>query len=293
MRTIVIFSFGCLLLASCVGKKKFTAEFNGRTAAEQRESVLRTELADAKTQVTNLTTQVADLSRKLGSTEYVNGQLTQENEKLKGQVSNVSNTSSSQIQQLNKNLQEKTTALQRKDQIINDLQMAVKERNEALQTLYTRLDTTMQFYKTDGVKIEYKEDQAIVVIPAERLFTIHTATINKNGLAVLNRLAPALAGNINVDITVEGHTDNAKPKNRSFVDNWEFSAAQAVAVARFLTKGFDIAANQILPIGRSEFLPRASNETTEGRAQNRRVEIVISPKNTSLLRLMEKKLSGN
>lgn len=293
MKYFVHFIIITFLFSSCVGKKKFVAEFNSRQAAEQREATLRPELADAKTQVTNLTTQVADLSRKLGSVEYVNEQLTQENEKLKGQVSNVSTSSSSQIQQLNKNLQEKTTVLAQKEQLINELQAAIKERNEALKGLYTRLDTTMQFYKTDGVKLEYKEDQAIVIIPIERLFTINTATLSKNGIAVLNRLAPVLAGNPNVDISVEAHTDNAKPKNRAFADNWAFSSDQAVAVARLLTKGFDISANQLLPVGRSEFLPRASNETAEGRAQNRRVEIVISPKTTSLLRLVEKKLSGS
>lgn len=293
MKQLLLFGLCAVFLSACVGKKKFVAEFNSRQAAEQRESVLRPELADAKTQVTNLTTQVADLSRKLGSTEYVNEQLTKENEKLKGQVSNVSTSSSSQIQQLNKNLQEKTTTLAQKEQLIKEIQTAVNERNAALKGLYTRLDTTLQFYKTDGVKVEYKEDQAIVIIPIERLFTTNTATLSKNGIAVLNRLAPVLAGNPNVDIRVEAHTDNAKPKNKTFADNWTLSADQAVAVARVLTKGFDITANQVLPVGRSEFLPRASNETAEGRAQNRRVEIVISPKTTSLLRLVEKKLSGS
>lgn len=293
MKQLLLFGLCAVFLSACVGKKKFVTEFNSRTAAEQRESVLRTELGDAKTQVTNLTTQVADLSRKLGSVEYVNEQLTQENEKLKGQVSNVSTSSSSQIQQLNKNLQEKTTALSQKEQIIKDLQTTVKERNETLKGLYTRIDTTMQFYKTDGIKIEYKEDQAIVVIPIERLFTPNTVALSKNGITVLNRLAPVLAGNPNVDISVEAHTDNAKPKNRVFADNWELSSAQALAVTRFLTKGFDIVANQVLPAGRSEFLPRASNESAEGRAQNRRVEIVIRPKSSSLLRLVEKKLSGS
>lgn len=292
MKYFIHFIIIAFLLSSCVAKKKFVTEYDARRAAEQRETTLRTELGDAKTQVTNLTTQLTDVSRQGGSLDYVNSQLVKENQSLKEQVATLGNSSSSQIQQLNKNLQEKTTSLTQKEQIINDLQTAVKERNDALKGLYARMDTVMQFYKLDGIKTEYKEDQAIVVLPADRLFTAGTAQLSKNGIAVLQRLAPVLAGNPNIDIRVEGHTDNAKPKNKAFVDNWALSSDQAVAVARAITKGFDISANQVLATGRSEFSPRASNETTDGRLQNRRVEILVSPKTAGLLRLMERKLSG-
>lgn len=293
MKYFIYFIIIAILVSSCVAKKKFTTEYDARRGAEQRETTLRTELGDAKTQVTNLTTQVADLSRQVGSLEYVNGQVTKENQELKGQVSNVSSSSSTQIQQLNRNLQNKTDSLAQRERLLNDLQMAVNERNNALKGLYAKVDTAMQFYKTDGVKVEYKEDRAIVVIPADRLFPASSAILSRNGTAVLNRLAPALASNPNVDISVEGHTDNAKPKNKAFLDNWALSSTQATAVARALTRDFDISANQMLATGRSEFSPRASNETTDGRGQNRRVEIVVSPKTTSLLRLVERKLSGS
>ena len=286
------FIFILLLLNACVGKKKFVTEYDTRRLAEAREATLRTEMSDAKAQVTNLTVQVAELSRKLGSLEYVNGQLTSENQELKGRISNLSNTSSSQIQELNKNLEERSAALAKKEQIFNDLQKTVQDRSASLKDLFTKVDTAMQFYRTDGIKVEYKEDQQVIIIPTIRLFDLNTARLNRNGFAILQRLAPVLAGNPNLNILVEGHTDNSKPKNKSFADNWILSAGQAVSVARALTKGFDINANQVSPAGRSEFVPRASNETKEGRAQNQRVEIIISPKSASLLRLMERKLSG-
>lgn len=292
MKYFIHFIIIAFLLSSCVAKKKFVTEYDARRAAEQRETTLRTELGDAKTQVTNLTTQLTDVSRQGGSLDYVNSQLVKENQSLKEQVATLNNSSSSQIQQLNKNLQEKTTSLTQKEQIINDLQKAVNDRNDALKGLYARVDTVMQFYKLDGIKTEYKEEQAIVVLPVDRLFTAGTAQLSKNGIAVLQRLAPVLAGNPNIDIRVEGHTDNAKPKNKAFADNWALSSDQAVAVARAITKGFDISANQVLATGRSEFSPRASNETTDGRLQNRRVEILVSPKTAGLLRLMERKLSN-
>lgn len=292
MKQFLYVGLGLLLLSSCVGKKKFVTEYDARRMAEAREATLRTELGDAKTQVTNLTNQVAEISRQLGSLEYINGQLTSENQELKGRISNLSNTSSSQIETLNKNLEERSAALAQKEQIFNDLQKAVQDRSVSLQDLFTKVDTAMQFYHTDGIKIEYKEDQQVIIIPTLRLFDANTARLSRNGLQVIQRLAPLLSGNPNIQISVEGHTDNSKPKNRTFADNWALSADQAVAVARAITKGYDIVANQVAPVGRSEFLPRASNETKEGRAQNQRIEIILSPKSSSLLRLMERKLSN-
>lgn len=292
MKHIITFAIITFLLSSCVGKKKFTTEFDARRSAEERESVLRSELSDAKTRSDSLTSQVASLSRQLGRVEYVNEQLSTENEQLRNRISNVTSTSSSQIQALQKDLEERSAALTQKEQIFNDLQKSVQDRSTALKELFTKIDTAMQFYRTDGILVEYKEDQQVIVIPSLRLFDPNTARLSRNGLEVINRLAPLLGNNPNINITIEGHTDNSKPKSRSFSDNWALSADQAVAVARALTKGYDIVANQVSPVGRSEFLPRASNETKEGRAENQRVEIIIAPKSSSLLRLMERKLSN-
>lgn len=292
MKYIITLAIITLLFSACVGKKKFTTEFDARRFAEERESVLRSELSDAKIRTDSLTNQVASLSRQLGRTEYVNEQLTAENEQLRNRISNVTSTSSSQIQALQKDLEERSAALTQKEQIFNDLQKSVQDRSTALKDLFTKIDTTMQFYRTDGILVEYKEDQQVIVIPSFRLFDPNTARLSRNGLEIINRLAPLLGNNPNINITIEGHTDNSKPKSRSFTDNWALSSEQAVAVARALTKGYDIVANQVSAVGRSEFLPRASNETKEGRIENQRIEIIISPKSSSLLRLMERKLSN-
>jgi chemotaxis protein MotB len=292
MKYLLLFITILFLLTACVGKKKFTTEYDARRLAETREALLRQELDSARIQVTGLIQQLAERSRQIGSLEYVNGQLTTENKDLKGRIATLSNTSSSQIQALQKNLEERSAALARKEQIFNDLQKTVKERSESLQTLYAKVDTVMQFYRTDGIKVEYREDQQVIVIPTLRLFDLNTARLNTNGLQVIQRFLPLLGNNPNLAVTVEGHTDNSRPKNKTFPDNWALSAAQALAVARVLTRGADLNANQVAPVGRSEYLPRASNDTREGRAQNQRVEIILAPKTASLLRLMERKLSG-
>ncbi len=292
MRKYLFLFLLLILLDSCVSKKKYLIEFDARRAAEERETTLRDELTYAKDQVADLTGKVADLSRTNGTLEYINNNLRMENEDLKARMSNLSSTSSIEIEQLNRNLQEKTNALAKREQAIQELQIAVQERSAILKNLYARLDTTLRFYEPDGVKTESLEGKAIVVLPADVLFTSGSDRLTRKGLDILARLGPLLEGNPNIDVLVEGHTDNSKPKSRSHSDNWALSSGQAQSVVRVLTKDFSIASNQVSANGRSEFLPRASNATSGGQAQNRRIEIVIAPKTNGLLRLMERKLSN-
>lgn len=295
MRKILFFLLLSLfLLSSCVSKKKYLLEFDTRRAAEQRESVLREEIAAERTRVSDLTSQLTDVSRTNGTLEYVNNNLRNENQELKSRLSDINTSSSSQIQQLNQRLSETTEKLTQREQTLQTLQTTVAERNQILADFYTRLDTTMRFFATDGVTTEFSEGKAIVRLPGDLLFGTGSARLSRAGQETLARLGVVLANNPSMDIAVEGHTDNTTPRSRSYPDNWALSSEQATAVARALTKDFDIVANQVSAVGRSEFLPRASNATREGQAQNRRIEIIISPKTTGLLRLMERSLNtGN
>lgn len=292
MRISLFLLLSLALLSSCVGKKKFLLEVNAREAAKNREQVLRETLAAERERVGDLTDQLADLSRTNGTLEYVNNNLRNENAELKSRLEDINLSSSSRIQQLNQRLNETSDKLKQREQTLQALRVAVKERNQVLSELYTRLDTTMQFYATDGVKTEFTAGKAVVIVPSDLLFRSNSARLTSAGGEVLARLAPVLANNPNIDITIEGHTDNSKPRSRSYSDNWALSSDQAVAVARAFTRDFGIVANQVSAVGRSEFLPRASNATQEGQAQNRRMEVIITPKTTGLLRLLERSLNN-
>ena len=290
MRKLLLLASVALLLGSCVAKKKYLLEFDTRQAAEARETVLRSELSDSKTQVQALTDRTAELSQTNGRLEYINNNLRIENEDLRARMSNLSSASSTEIDQLNRNLQEKTDALARREQSIATLQAAVQERRQLLQELFVQLDTSLRSFDAEGVKTEFVEGRATVLLPTDVLFTPGTDRLTRKGLDIIARIGPLLADNPNVDMLVEGHTDNNKPRNRTYADNWALSTAQATAVTRVLNKDFSISANHVSAIRRSEFQPRASNASSSGQAQNRRIEIIIQPKTAGLLRLMERSL---
>ncbi len=285
--------WGFLLLFvinGCVAKKKFIAEYDARRAAEARETTLRNTYADTQTQLTELTAQAIELSRRIGSLEYLNNQLQTENDALKAQMSNLSSASSSEIEQLRRNIRERSDTLRRREQTLSEVRSIIKTRSDELRALFMRVDTTMQFYRFDGILTEYAQDKAIVIIPTDRLFDATGTRLSKNGEEVIARLAPVLGNNPNIDITVEGHTDNTRPKSSRFADNWELSATQAVIFTKALVKGSQIVAGQAAAAGRGEFLPRASNETRDGQGRNRRIEVVLAPKTSDLIRALERQV---
>ncbi|MDO9614316.1 MAG: OmpA family protein, partial [Bacteroidota bacterium] len=111
-------------------------------------------------------------------------------------------------------------------------------------------------------------------------------TVNAKGKDAIMKLSNVLADNPDIYIMVEGHTDNVPIKTAKFKDNWDLSTARAISIVRILTKdnGFD--PNRITASGRGEFFPVQSNETTEGRAGNRRTEVILSPDMNELYKLL-------
>jgi chemotaxis protein MotB len=91
-----------------------------------------------------------------------------------------------------------------------------------------------------------------------------------------------------IDILVEGHTDNVPIKTAIYKDNWDLSVARATSIVRILTTDYKVAPTRMTASGKGEYFPRAGNDTTEGRARNRRTEIILSPKLDELMQLLAK-----
>jgi len=90
-----------------------------------------------------------------------------------------------------------------------------------------------------------------------------------------------------IDVFIEGHTDSKPINTVQFKDNWDLSVIRATSVVRILTQEYSVSPLQIQPCGRGEFMPVASNETTEGRSRNRRTEIIMAPKLDKLMEILK------
>ena len=100
-------------------------------------------------------------------------------------------------------------------------------------------------------------------------------------------LADVLNKNKDIDILVEGHTDSNPIKTALYSDNWDLSVARAISIVRILTDEYKIGPTRLTASGKGEFSPRATNSTPEGRASNRRTEIILSPKLDEIMKLLK------
>ena len=119
------------------------------------------------------------------------------------------------------------------------------------------------------------------------LFKSGSAKVDDRGKEALEKLAEVLKKQSEIDVFIEGHTDNKPIKTSQFKDNWDLSVIRATSVVRILTEDYGVNPLQIVPSGRGEFMPVDDNSTDEGRSKNRRTEIIMAPQLDKLLQILQ------
>lgn len=164
---------------------------------------------------------------------------------------------------------------------IADISKEKEEEIERLRGTYDELVTDMKKEIEQGqIKITQLAGRLSVSMVDKILFPSGEAEITSDGLKILERVGNVLKNTQNKIIRVEGHTDNVPIHShlqKQFPTNWELSTARATNVVRFLQEKVGIEAVRLQTIGMSEYHPVASNETSDGRSQNRRIEITLLP----------------
>jgi len=142
-------------------------------------------------------------------------------------------------------------------------------------------------FKSDELSVEIKDGKVYVSMSDKLLFNSGSASIESKGLEAIKVLADVLNKNSDIDILVEGHTDNIPIKTVLYKDNWDLSVARAISIVRILTDEYKITPTRLTASGKGEYAPRASNSTPDGRAKNRRTEIILSPKLDEIMKLLK------
>ena len=166
----------------------------------------------------------------------------------------------------------------------SELQEKVAEKEKELAALHSTQDELQGELKEEiashQVQVQRIQDQLKVDMVDEVLFDSGEADLKPAGVAVLKKVGTVLKKATNRRIEVQGHTDNNPIRGaltKKFATNWELSTARAINVARFLQDEAGVAPAMLSAAGYSEYRPKASNDTEEGRRQNRRIEIVLGP----------------
>ncbi|WP_158860748.1 OmpA/MotB family protein [Lunatibacter salilacus] len=273
--TMLIIAVGVLSLSSCVSKKKFTD-------ATSHIGRLTGELGDTKESLAETQKQLADTQRQL---QERNEELSREKEltkTLNNRLSQAVSTSSSVQEQLT----EKERTLMEQQERLDMLQRLLDEQKAVMSSLKATVDRALNQYRSDELQIYEQDGKLYVSLQDKLLFPSGSATVNKDGREALGKLAEVLNTNEEIQIMVEGHTDNV-PISGRFEDNWALSTARATAIVRILTATYNVAPERAIAAGKSYYEPKDSNETAEGRAKNRRTEIILTPKLDELFKLLQ------
>jgi len=169
---------------------------------------------------------------------------------------------------------------------LKTLQDISKLQRSVMTDLKNSIANALMNYQTDELQVYSKDGNIYVSLEEKLLFASGSDLVNVKGKEALKNLAMVLNTNKDIFVMIEGHTDNVPIKTKLFKDNWDLSTARATSIVRILTidNGFD--ANRITASGKGEFHPVKTNDTDEGRAGNRRTEIIISPNLSELFNLL-------
>ncbi len=213
---------------------------------------------------------------------------------LNERYNNLASTSDSKLAQLSasldaksKELSTKEKNLQEKDKKLRELQSLLAKQDSILNQLNNTIKNALLGFKSDEFSTEMKNGKVYVRLSDKLLFKSGQVTIEDKGKEAIKKLAEVLNKNTDIDIAVEGHTDSIPIKTAQYKDNWDLSVARATNIVRMLNEEYHVNAKRLTSSGKGEFMPVASNSTPEGRARNRRTEIVLSPKLEELFKMLE------
>lgn len=291
MKRAIFFAISALfLLSSCVSKKEFQGlqasygELEEKLMAaesqldrcNQQRANLRSQLDARDQEIQNLENKISLLERELQFQK-------ENNTNLLERLSDLSVLSKTEAENLRKTLE----SLQEQDKYIKDLTEEMQRKDSVNLALVMNLKRSLSDINDEDIQIKVKKGVVYVSISDKLLFASGKDDINPRAVEVLGKVAKVIKDHDDIEVMIQGHTDDVPIKTECMKDNWDLSVKRATAVIRVLQWRYEVDPSRLTAAGRSEFIPKATNETAEGRQANRRTEIIITPKLDQFFSLLE------
>ena len=257
-----------LLLTSCVPTRKF----------KDSQAALQSARNDSAT----LAGQVASLKGTVGKLQQQIGELNGKVDELNNKAGILSSDAANKQSQLSKSQQELANQQRRLEQ----LQALMDQQKKATQMIRQKMSDALVGFNSNELTVSIKNGKVYVSLQENLLFPSGSAVVNPKGKEALGKLAQVLNVNPEITVDIEGHTDSIPIRGR-YQDNWDLSTARAGSIVRILTIDYKVDPIRVVASGHSSYDPVQTNSTTEGRALNRRTEIILSPKLDELFKLLE------
>ncbi len=282
-----------LLLPACVSKKKYAElEANNESITKSLEET-RKRLKDCDEERNSLRDQMTMKENEwTNKQKEMTGQVQRLQEELDFQRKNNTNLLA-RLEDLSvltrteaENVRRSLDQLNEQSKYIRDMTNAMQRKDSLNLALVMNLKRSLADVNDDDVTVEVKKGVVYISLSDKMLFRSGSSRITSKANSVLAKVAKVLNDQPEMEIMVEGHTDNVPISTECLEDNWDLSVKRATAVVRALQKNYKVAPERMSAAGRSEFLPKDTNDTAEGRSNNRRTEIIIVPRLDQFFELM-------
>jgi len=315
MKYFPLFLLAGILLQGCiVSKKKYDdilaqkVTNEGQIADLNKElDRINAELSAANASVSELKGDTLDLGDELRTNKRKLASLNNEFDQLNAYYKNLLNSSGKmnrdlveqkeQLLAIQDNLQKTrrlndslSESLSEREKKVKELESVLESKDKAVQDLKNTINNALLSFKESDLTVNVKNGKVYVSLTEQLLFGSGSVDVDKKGVSALQQLAKAIKDQKDLQILVEGHTDNVPVSRKSsyMQDNWDLSVMRATAIVRILT-GAGLSPTQVTASGRGEYLPLSSNDSAQTRQRNRRTEIIIAPNLDEVFKILESK----
>lgn len=254
-----------LFISSCVPKRQLLS-------AEQTIDKLRSDSTQFAKRISTLEGNLSDLENRRTT--------------LQQQLEATRREATSRLQDASSRLNMSQEQIVEQQRRLEQLQSLIDQQRKNTELLRSKITDALVGFNSNELTVSTKNGKVYVSLQENLLFPSGSAVVNPKGKQALGKLADVLNSNPNINVNIEGHTDSI-PMRGKFEDNWALSVGRSTAIVRILTDTYKVDPTRVTASGRSKYVPVDDNATTEGRAKNRRTEIILEPKLDELMQLIQ------
>ncbi|MEC4117348.1 OmpA/MotB family protein [Myroides phaeus] len=287
LRKIALSILAVTMLSSCVTRRLYNeldAQYQDALKDNERLSSDLDLLNTSNTDLEQIKKQLADQLRELQQERNnLNAEISAAQNKLKDlehSYSNLEKHSAETLKAEAARLASAKSELEEKAKRVAELESILANNDKQMRALKDNLSKALNAFEGRGLTIEQKNGKVYVSMENKLLFKSGSWTVNNEGNEAVVELGKVLADNPDITVLIEGHTDNDKilgNLGEGVTTNWDLSTKRSLAIVSILEKTAGIDKKNLTAAGRSEFAPIADNKTAEGKAKNRRIEVILTP----------------
>ncbi|MGC1631648.1 MAG: OmpA family protein [Gelidibacter sp.] len=315
IKKLSLIALTLVLTTSCVSKKIYTDLENKYATLRKENRKISDDNADLKKDLIIAQNRLAQLQRDYDDTTAKRNQLQKDYDIAKTNLDNLQQSyqaleqnSSSAIADNAKKNRELLAQLEAKEQAlaaenarlqklkqdmearsnrIAELESVIASKDAAMNKLKDAISRALTNFEGKGLTVEQRGGKVYVSMENKLLFQSGSWAVGANGKQAVQQLGSVLAENPDIAILIEGHTDNVPYTGTGIMNsNWDLSTKRATSIVQILKENPAINPENLTAAGRGEYAPIATNDTNEGKAKNRRIEVILTPKLDEISKLL-------